>query len=311
LIATIKQWIEEGAQWPDDSGEVSWKVDPRLDPLLVETRKGNFAAVKSAVTASPELALVRDEKGVSLLRAAALYAGPAEVVWLISQKSDVNGADRSGLTPLMVAIEDPAKVKALLEAGADPNAHSVAGRTALIDAADRKHSGSVVKLLLEHGATATRETGQSDPLVQVTRNGDLESMKLLVAARNGKFPREALTSAALSGCMECLQLVLAQNPSKQAISDTLAGSAIMARTEILDALIAAGADVNVHDKDGKTPLMRVVYSDYADPPRVQLLLDHGADVNVQAKGGNTALKEARQKGSTKVLAMLVAAGAKE
>jgi ankyrin repeat protein len=311
LIATIKQWIEEGAQWPDDAGEVSWKVDARLDALLVEIRHGNFAAVQSAVTASPELALVRDEKGVSLLRQAALYAGPAEVIWLISQKADVNGADRSGLTPLMVAIEDPAKVKALLEAGADPNAHSIAGRTALIDAADRKRSGSVVKLLLEHGATATRETGQSDPLVQVTRNGDLESMKLLVAARNGKFPREALTSAALSGCMECLQLVLAQNPSKQAISDTLAGSAIMARTEILAALIAAGADVNVHDKDGKTPLMRVVYSDYADAPRVQLLLDHGADVNAQAKGGDTALKEARQKGPSKVLAMLIAAGAKE
>jgi len=311
LIETIKQWIQEGAQWPDDAGESSWTVDTRLDPLLVEIRAGHFPAVRAAVTTSPELALARDAKGVSLLRQAALYAGPAEVSWLISQKADVNAADRSGLTPLMVAIEDPGKVKALLDAGANPNAHSVAGRTALINASDRKRSAPVIKLLIEHGASTDRETGQADPMLQVTRNGDLESMQLLVAKRNGKFSKEALTSAALSNCMECLQLVLAQNPSKQAISDALAGAAIMARTEVLAVLIAAGADVNVKDKDGKTPLMRVVYSDYADPARVQLLLDHGADVNARAPKGDSALKEASQKGSTEVLAMLIAAGAKE
>jgi len=133
----------------------------------------------------------------------------------------------------MVAIEDPAKVSALLDAGANPNAHSVAGRTALINASDRKRSASVIKLLIEHGASTDREAGQADPMLQVTRNGDLESMQLLVAKRNGKFSKEALTSAALSNCMECLQLVLAQNPSKQAISDALAGAAIMARTEVL------------------------------------------------------------------------------
>jgi ankyrin repeat protein len=311
LIETIKQWIQEGAEWPDDAGEVTWKVDPRLDALLLEIRAGNFADVRTAVTASPELALARDAKGVSLLRQAALSVGPAEVAWLISQKADVNAADRSGLTPLMVAIEDAGKVKSLLDAGANPNAHSVAGRTALINASDRKRAAPVIKLLIEHEATTARETGQADPLLQVTRNGDLESMKLLVATRNGKFPREALSSAALSNCMECLQLVLSQNPSKQTISDTLVGAAIIARTEVLAVLIAAGADVNVKDKEGKTPLMKVVYSDYADPARVQLLLDHGADVNVRATDGDSALKEASQKGSTKVLAMLIAAGAKE
>jgi ankyrin repeat protein len=311
LIETIKQWIQEGAQWPDDAGESSWAVDARLDALLVEIRAGNFPAVRTAVSASPELALARDAKGVSLLRQAALYAGPAEVSWLISQKADVNAADRSGLTPLMVAIEDPGKVKALLDAGANPNAHSVAGRTALINASDRKRSAPVIKILIEHGASTDREAGQADPMLQVTRNGDLESMQLLVAKRNRKFSKEALTAAALSNCMECLELVLAQNPSKQAISDALAGAAIMARTEVLAALIAAGADVNVKDKEGKTPLMRVVYSDYADPARVQLLLDHGADVNAHATKGDSALKEASQKGSTKVLEMLIAAGAKE
>jgi len=99
LIETIKQWIQEGAQWPDDAGESSWTVDARLDALLVEIRAGNFPAVRTAVSASPELALARDAKGVSLLRQAALYAGPAEVSWLISQKADVNAADRSGLRP--------------------------------------------------------------------------------------------------------------------------------------------------------------------------------------------------------------------
>src|SRR5262249_24948402 len=152
----------------------------------------------------------------------------------------------------------------------------------------------------EHGAKTERIQGQPDPLLQVTRNGDLEAMRLLAARQNGKFPKDALSSAALSTCMECLDLLLAQAPSNQTVSEALGGAAIMARTEVLAKLITAGADVNLKDKDGRTPLMKVVYSDYADPPRVQLLLDHNAEVNVRATDGETALMAARQKGSTKV-----------
>ena len=71
------------------------------------------------------------------------------------------------------------------KAGADVNAHSIAGHTALILAVDQRRCAPVVKELLDHGAKSAPEPQQSDPLIQVARNGDLESMTLLVAARAG------------------------------------------------------------------------------------------------------------------------------
>jgi ankyrin repeat protein len=80
----------------------------------------------------------------------------------------------------------------------------------------------------------------------------------------------------------------------------------------MNALLAAGADVNLRDSTfGSTALIRAAYSDYAETERVKLLLDHGADVNIRDSKGDTALRIAKSKGATKVVALLVSAGAKE
>jgi hypothetical protein len=47
-----------------------------------------------------------------------------------------------------------------------------------------------------------------------------------------------------------------------------------------------GADVNLQDENGQTPLMRCIH---VHPMIIQNLLDHGADVFVQDYKGNTAL----------------------
>ena len=312
-IAMIKLWIEQGAPWPDDDGEErKWKPDPRMGELTGQIRGGDFAAVRAAIMANSELIQARDAGGSTLLEEAALYSTAADVKWLLDQKADPNAADVAGKTPLMLAIEDAEKIHVLLEAGADSNAHTESGHTALVLAVDQRRSAPVVKELLEHGASAAPEKGQGDPLVQVSRNGDMESMKLLVAARGGKFPGAAVNAAAASNCMACLQMVLSQAPSKQALNDALLNAALMSTTEILNALLTAGADPNAaKDKRGETPLMQAAYSDFADPSRIKMLLDHGADLTVRAKNGDTALKQARRKGDTKIVEMLIAAGEKE
>ena len=310
-IALIKDWIDQGAQWPDEPRpRTDWKTDPRLTPLFSNAREGQFAQIRAAVEADPSLLRSRRSDGTTLLMQATLYGSAADIQWLLSKGANANMANTSGATALMWATEDAAKVRALVLGGADVKAHSADGHTALLIACEEVSDPEIVKLLLEHGAQATADQG-IDPLVLAARNADLKSMELLAERRGGKYPPGALTGAAAADCLACVRKVLEGDYSKDAASAALVNAATTSSIEMLNVLLAAGADVNATDWLGATPLMHAAYSDYAETERVRLLLDRGAAMDAHNKKGESALHIARTKGATKVVAMLVSAGAKE
>jgi ankyrin repeat protein len=67
-------------------------------------------------------------------------------------------------------------------------------------------------------------------------------------------------------------------------------------------LVAAGADVNVTDNTGWTPLMRATYAGHSDA--IRALIDAGADVNATNIFGRTALTMAEVRSIEEVLAAL-------
>lgn len=78
-IATIKAWIDQGVEWPDDlAGIPSWPpVDPAAERLTTLIREGDRAAVDAFLQANPASALGRASGGTTALMAAALYGDAA------------------------------------------------------------------------------------------------------------------------------------------------------------------------------------------------------------------------------------------
>jgi ankyrin repeat protein len=82
----------------------------------------------------------------------------------------------------------------------------------------------------------------------------------------------------------------------------------LARTLIVEQLIAAGADVNaVSHQYAETPLHYAVTNSNMEVTK--LLLKAGADVNAQSSLGDTPLQSAVVKGNTAILDLLLASGA--
>src|SRR6187549_953529 len=86
--------------------------------LLTAIRRGEID-LKPGVDAN-----AADSRGNTALHYAALYSTPEAMARLIKAGARVNAANQAGVTPIFTAIGDLAKVRVLVENGADVNARS-------------------------------------------------------------------------------------------------------------------------------------------------------------------------------------------
>ena len=94
-------------------------------------------------------------------------------------------------------------------------------------------------------------------------------------------------TALLAGCATSLDQALQRNDTKT-----------------VDSLLRRGADPNVNDRYGRTPL--VLAAAYGRADGVRLLLDHGANPNQKDNVGETPLVWAAKDGYTEVVGLLLA-----
>ncbi|WP_246188150.1 ankyrin repeat domain-containing protein [Paenibacillus tengchongensis] len=192
---------------------------------------------------------------------------------------------------LIVAAEqgDIAAVTALLNEGADINGTDERGRTAVL-AATHGNQPEAVKKLIAAGADLNLRDHRSDnPLLYAGAEGMPEIVKLAVeagadTALTNRYGGTALIPAADRGHVEIVQYLLEHSDVKVDHINNLGWTALLEavllgdggerHTQIVRLLIEHGADVNLADKDGVTPLAHAESRGYAD--MAALLKDAGA-----------------------------------
>ena len=185
---------------------------------------------------------------------------------------------------------DIATAQRMLAAGADINAQDARGRTAVLAATHAQHTATVAVLIQSGADLNIRDERKDNVLLYAGAEGLLDILRLAIAAGadtriTNRYGGTALIPAAERGHV--------------AVVDEL--------------LTHSDVDVNHVNNLGWTALLEaIVLSDGGETHQqiVGLLIAHGANVNLPDKDGVTPLQHARQRSYAAIERLLAAAGAR-
>jgi ankyrin repeat protein len=186
------------------------------------------------------------------LHEAAAKGDVAEIEKLIAEGEKPNIQDSRSRTPLHVAVylkrHDAAR--ALLRLGANPNALEI-DRYDIVTIAAVANDIEMLKLVLAGGASARNVTSRYDgtALIAAAHLGHTEAVQILIAA---KAPLNHVNNLGWTALMESIVL----------------GGGGANHTATLKALVEAGADVNIADRQGVTPLQHARRRGYVGMARI-------------------------------------------
>ncbi|KAL6726097.1 hypothetical protein Aduo_008104 [Ancylostoma duodenale] len=230
------------------------------------------------------------------------YASIEEIRALLICGAQPDGEVTRGLTPLHYAcfINNVSAAKLLLTKGAKVDAVDEVGCSALHLCAEHGYY-RMIKLLLQY-----------TPVVQQYETPIME--------KNGKYPSrenidEPLRLAIKNGHYECAKLLLENGASPNAIY--FDGPEIThvspLDTNFIELLLEYGADPNVFDRKGLTPIMKACRLKENGIEAIRILHKYGGDVNAQAdfrQDMRTPMHYALLSGSAELVKFLIGLGAK-
>jgi ankyrin repeat protein len=322
-IATLKAWIDQGADWPDALSNEAERtpLNPKAVALAEGLRSGDFTAFDKEIAADPKLLNARGPEGSTPFMYAVVYGTADRIERLIQKGADPNAKNDAGATALMWAATDLPKTRVLLRHRANVNARSSDMHTPLITAARKPGNMAVVKLLLENGANVNpnaHPVTEYSPLTEAALSADPAIVEALLAkGADVKATKDiAIANAVAVGCSKCLSLIAAHPIDREDASLALADIAQTGDFKAVQLMLDLGADVKFYDPLGRTALMYAAASDLLPLEEVKLLVERGADVNAidrHNKGGDTGLSVldiAKLHGDTPIVDFLVKSGAK-
>ena len=212
-----------------------------------------FALVALAASALAQNAPSREELAIYAgLHEAAAKGDVAEIEKLIAEGEKPNIQDSKSRTPLHVAayMKQPAAVRALLKLGANPNALEI-DRYDIVTIAAVANDLDMLKVALDGGASARNVTSRYDgtALIAAAHLGHVAVMKMLIAA---KAPLNHVNNLGWTALMEAVVL----------------GNGGANHSATVRALVEAGCDVDIADKQGATALQHARRRAYTEMARI-------------------------------------------
>jgi len=194
-----------------------------------------LSILPAAAQVAPTAAELRAYAG---LHAAAARGDVAEIERRIAAGEDKEAVDGRQRTPLHVAVyqRQHDAARALIRLSADPNRLEI-DRYDIITIAAVANDVPMLKLAIEGGGNPKAITSRFDgtALIAAAHLGLVEVVRTLIAA---KAPLDHVNNLGWTALIESIVL----------------GDGGMNHTETLRALVEAGADVNIPDRSGATPL---------------------------------------------------------
>ena len=311
-MAAINGWLKVAAYLLDHGADVNAGQVACEAALYHAAKAGNRAMVEFLLSRGADVNAdcplsVASEKGFQ-----------AVVEVLLTNKADVNEPaydNNEHDTPLCLAVmhNHVSIAQKLVAAGANPNVVNTQGRTPLSYGAERR-SPEMVKLLL--AAKADPNAGKDAPLLVAIFQKDAVSAELLLQAGakpsavgainfmgGGNYPgtfqnyAEHITpfwTAIYGRQLPLVQLLLKYHadPDDAQTDGQPVIFRVLSETNILAALLAAGAKVDPTDPAGnqRTPLWYAANGN--NVAAVDILLKHGANPNASDQDGSTPLSAA-------------------
>ena len=289
--------------------------------LMIACMKGNINAINVLLNAGADLKIA-DAGANTCLHYAVKNNCCTEVLQaIISHGVVVNAICKDNRTALMIACEEGNKdvINVLLTAGADPNIADADGETCLHCAVLYDLCTDVLQAIISlvGDVNATNKRNET-ALMIACQNRNNNGINVLLnggadpnlADRNG----DTCLHYALQDdyCTEVLQAVISNGGDVNAAGkDNRTGlmiACMKANNNVINVLLNAGADPNIADGDGDTCLHYAAQNDCCTEV-LQAIISHGIDVNATNKKHVTALIIACHKANADAINILLEAGA--
>ena len=263
--AIVKQLLDAGA----DANAARWNGE---SALMIAAGSGNPEVLKQLIDHGAKVEATESIKGQTPLMWAVAHGHAEAVDVLIKAGAKVNATSKAGFSPLVFAAiqGNPKSAESLIAAGAEVNYAVPAGLSPLLVAVTAKRN-AVADVLVAHGADVKAKDRTGNTALHIAAQlGDVNLSKALLAKGadvNAKTNKQQAAGGRGGGGFF-------RGPSGEQTPLMLAARAN--HTDVMKALVAAGADPKIRAQDGGTLLMAAANSGHVDPVAYAWELDPAA-----------------------------------